>query len=101
MSFRFEEPLGFHGRHAARARSRDRLPVDAILHIAGVKHPRYIRARASLGQDIAVGVGLDLALEHRRVWNMSDGDEKSVDLLLPDRSGLGVAQPDGPNQVFQ
>src|SRR2546430_1981976 len=76
MTFRFQEPLGLHGRHAARSRRRDRLPVRPVLHIARMKDAGNIGAGPTLRQDIAVGVSIDLAFEHRRVRNMADGDEK-------------------------
>src|SRR6185436_14491186 len=64
MSFRFEEALGFHGRHATGAGRRNRLPVTAVLHVARVKHAGNIGSRAAFGQNVAVGVRIDLALEN-------------------------------------
>ena len=37
MSFCFEEPLDFNGGHATGAGGRDRLTIDTVLHVAGVK----------------------------------------------------------------
>src|SRR5260370_5228632 len=93
MAFRFEEALCCYRRHATGPGGRDRLPVAAVLHIAGVEDSRDVGPRAAFGQDVAVGVGLDLALEYGRVGNVSDGHEKSLHLLLPDRAGLQIVQP--------
>ena len=55
VSFRFQETLGFDGRHAARAGGGDGLAVDAVLHVAGVENARDVGARAALGKNVAVG----------------------------------------------
>src|SRR5712692_8207811 len=99
MAFRFKEALRFHRRHAAGARRRDRLAVGTILHVAGVKNSGDVSPRAAFGKNVAVGVGLDLTLEHGRVGDMPDGDEESVHLLLPNRAGRQVAQPRSADQV--
>src|SRR2546430_15359285 len=72
MAFRFEEALRFHRRHTTGARCRDRLAVSAILHIARMKDSGDVRPRAAFGQNVAVGVGLDLTLEYGGVRNMPD-----------------------------
>src|SRR5215510_3047367 len=64
MAFRFKKALRFHRRHATGARRCDRLPVGAVLHVARVKDSGDVRFRAAFGQNVAVGVGLDLTLEH-------------------------------------
>ena len=43
-----QESFRFDGRHAARARRRDGLPVRAVLHVARMEHARDIGARAAL-----------------------------------------------------
>src|SRR4051812_5766714 len=86
MSFRFQEALGFHCRHASGAGGRNGLTVCAILYIAGMEDSWDISSGATFGKNIAVGVGFDLAFENCCVRNVSDGDEESVDILLPDRA---------------
>src|SRR6266481_1012422 len=92
MAFRFEEALRFHRRHATGPGGRDRLPAAAVLHVAGMEDSGDVGPGAAFGQDIAVGVRLDLALEYGGVGNVSDSHEKSFHLLLPDRARLQVVQ---------
>ena len=83
MTFRFEKPLHFDRRHAARARRRDRLAVGAVLHVARVEHAGDIGPRAALREDVAVGIEFDLPDERLGVGNVADGDEESVDVRAP------------------
>src|SRR5258708_3519770 len=50
------------------------------------------RAGAALGDDVAVGIELDLAHERLSVRNMTNGDQEPVHRLLPDLTGLNVPQ---------
>src|SRR2546422_1957401 len=99
MAFRFEEALRFHRRHAAGAGRRDRLAIYAILHVARVKYARDIGPGAAFRQNVAVSVGFDLPLENGGVGDVSDGDEKSVHFLFPNRAGQQIAQPHGADQI--
>lgn len=56
MAFRFEKSFGFNGGHATCARSRNGLPIGAILDVAGMKHARDIGARPTMRDDVPVGV---------------------------------------------
>ena len=47
MALVFEEPLRFHGSHAACSRGGDRLAVGPVLHIARMENALDVRARAS------------------------------------------------------
>src|SRR3954449_4298210 len=75
VSLRFEQPLSFYCRHAAGACCRNRLPVYAILHVAGVKHARDIRPRAAVREQIAIGVEIQLALKDSGIRDMADSHE--------------------------
>src|SRR5436309_5985806 len=99
MAFRLEEALRFHGRHAAGAGRRDSLAVSAVLHVARVKDSGDVGPGAAFGQNITIGVGVDLALEYGGGGDVPDGDEKSVHFLLPYRAGRSVAQPHAADQV--
>src|SRR6266404_9700314 len=87
-SFRFEEALRFHRRHATGSGGGDCLPVGAVLHVAGVEDCGDVGPRATFGQNVSVGVSLDLALEYSSVGDMSDVHEKSFHVLLPDPPSL-------------
>src|SRR5258706_639521 len=92
MSFRFQKSFHFNCRHAAHARGRYRLPVGAILDVAGMKNASDIRLGATLGQNVTVGIGIDLALEHRRVRDVPDGHKETANVFVPDFAGRGIAQ---------
>ncbi len=57
-----------------------------------MKHAGDVGFRATLGKDVAVGVGFDLAAKHFGVRNMADGYEEAVHFLFPYRAGRNVAQ---------
>ena len=88
MAFGFQEPLRFDGGHASRARGCDGLTINAILDVARVEHTGDIGARASVRNDVAVGIEIDLADERLGVGNVSDGHKEAGDILLPDAAGL-------------
>ena len=100
VSLRFQKSFGFDRRHATRARRRDGLPVDPVLHIPRMEDAGYIGSRAALRQDVAIFIGQDLAAKHRGVGNVADGHEETVDILIPDVMGDHIAQfhagDDGP-----
>ena len=54
--------FGVKRGHAARARRRDRLLVDVILHVAAREHARYARLRAVVRDDVAVSVEFEWSL---------------------------------------
>ena len=60
-----------------------------------------IGARAAFREDIAVGVGLDLALENLGVGDMADGQEEAVHFLVPDLARLEIAQADAGDQFLR
>src|SRR2546427_1585603 len=83
MAFRFEEAFRFHRRHATCPGGRDRLPVAAVLHVAGMEDSGDVGPGAAFGQDIAVGVRLDLALEYGGGWEVVGSHGKTLHLPLP------------------
>src|SRR6516162_179434 len=100
VSFRFEVPFGFQGRHATRAGSGDGLAVEAVLHVTGMKHSGDVGTRATLGNNVPLGIRLDLAVENRRVGNVSDGHEETVHCFVPGLAGFQIAQARPGDQVL-
>src|ERR1017187_6056700 len=91
VSFRFQISFRFYRGHAARAGRGNGLAVSPVLHVAGMENARDAGARAALGDDITVGIGLDLAFEYLGVGNMADGHEEPIHVLLPDFIGLEIS----------
>src|SRR5262249_1173887 len=92
VSFRFEKALGFHGRHAAGAGGGDGLSINAILHVTRVKDAGDAGSRATLRDNVAVLIGLGLALEYCRVWYVPIGHKEPTHVLPPHSPRLEVAQ---------
>ena len=73
-------PLGVERRLAAGAGGRDGLAVGVVDEVAGGEDARLAGARrAALGDDVALVVGLDLALDDLRLRLVADGDERAAD----------------------
>ncbi len=66
-----------------------------------MKHARDIRFGATLGNNVSVCVGVDLAFEHGSIRNVADRHEKAIHVLLPDRAGLQVFQADAGYQMLR
>src|ERR1700683_3583378 len=92
MALRFQKSLGFNRCHATRARRRDGLLVNTILHVTRVEYACNMGSRAALRQDVPISISQDLAAKHRRIGNMSDRDEEAVNLLIPYAAGDHIAQ---------
>src|SRR5438552_10689823 len=99
MSFGLEKSFHFHGGHAARTGSRNGLAVCAVLDVAGMEHTVDVGARATLGENVAFGVGFDLAFEDLGIRNVADGEEKAVDVLIPHLVSFYVSQAHTGNGV--
>src|SRR2546427_3795990 len=80
-----EITLGVESRHAAGAGGRDRLAVYMVRHVARGEHARPARGRPLVGDQISVGVHLELSLEEASVGDVTDGHE---DPVAPDLGGL-------------
>src|SRR5689334_19134703 len=100
MALGFKIPLRFDGGHAAGACGRDGLLIDAVLDVAGVEYAGDVGARASVRNDVALFVEIDLAAERLGVRDMTDGDEETAHVLLPDAVGLQVVQLDSGDDVL-
>ena len=88
-------PLGVEGAHAAGAGGGDRLAVGVVDDVADGEDAGQVGpGRAGLGDDVAVLVGVDLALDDLRAGDVADRDEGAVGLDVLGLAGLGVAQPD-------
>src|SRR5271163_2436168 len=83
MPFGFEKPFRFHGRHTPGPRRGDRLPIGPILDVTGMEYSSDVRARAAVADDVTVVIQVDLPFERLRVGNVADGDEETVDFLIP------------------
>ena len=76
-------PLGVERRRAAGAGGGHGLAVGVVHEVARGEHARQLGARGlALGEDVAVLVDLDLALDDLRVRAVADRDERAVDLEL-------------------
>ena len=87
-----EIPFGVEGGHAAGPCRRDRLTVDVVLHVACGEHARDVGAAALAGDEIAVLVHVQLALEEVGVRRVADRHEHAVHRQLRPLARHGVAQ---------
>ena len=73
----------------------DRLAVDLVAYVAGGEYPGHAGRRGvRRGDDIAVGIDLQLALEQPAFRVVADGDEDAVDRQLPGPAGPDMLDPD-------
>ncbi len=85
--------LGFDGRHASRPRGGDRLAEDVVLHVAGREHAVDGGGRRRRGgDDVALGVEVELTAHDRGVGVVTDGHEHALDRQLRDVAGDEVSQ---------
>src|SRR5262249_55180483 len=92
--------LGFDGGHAAGSRGGDRLAIDTVLDVAGVENALHIRAGSTMGDDVAVGIEVDLTSERLGVGDVTDGDEEAVNILVPSLTGDSVVELHTGNLAF-
>ena len=86
--------LGLERGHAAGAGRRHGLAEDLVLHVARRVDALDVgRRRIGPGQQIALAVHGELALEQLGVGRMADGDEHAVGRQRALGAGLDVAQP--------
>src|SRR5579885_2449356 len=90
----FQEPLGFNRRHASGAGGGVRLPVGAVLHVAGMKYAFYAGPGAAFGNDVSVLIQLNLTDKGRGVRDVADCDKESIYFTLPDLVGDDIAELD-------
>src|SRR5580700_2798010 len=88
----FQELFGIEGGHAAGARGGNGLAVAMVLHIASDEHTGDGGQGAVFGDEVAVGVHLQLALEDGGVGIVADGDEDAVHGDFADFFRLEIAQ---------
>src|SRR5947207_15101628 len=82
MPLGFKIPLRFDGGHASCTRSRNRLAIRTVLNVTRVEHARDIRARASMRNNVAVRIQVDLPLERLGIGDVADRNEKAAHVLL-------------------
>src|SRR3954454_4346657 len=85
-----QPPLGVDGRHAPRSRRGHRLPVGAVLDVAGGEHALHVQVRTSVGEQVRRVVHGQLAHEQVGVRVMPDGHEHARDVELTQLAGLDV-----------
>src|SRR5581483_5730006 len=78
-----EEFLCFESRHASCARGCYRLSVAAVLHIAACVDPRHASEHVIGCPEIAVLIGVKLALKDFGVGNMTDAEEHRAGRKIP------------------
>src|SRR5450755_611129 len=96
----FEKLFGVHRGHATGARGGDGLPIAVILHVAGDKHAGDFGFAAIRGQQIAVGVGFQLAAEGSGVGVVADSHEDTVNFDVASFIGIGITQANTVNTGF-
>src|SRR5438094_7041765 len=86
----FQEFFGFHGGHAARAGGGDRLAIAAVLNVAAGINAGHPGADVIAGDEIAVLIGLKLAVEHPGIGNMANAQEHGTSRKLPEVTILHI-----------
>ncbi len=71
----FQELLDLDGSHAAGSGSGDGLAIAPVLHIATGEHAVDAGVHIVVRLEIAVGVSVELAVEHLRVGFVADAEE--------------------------
>src|SRR5579883_2433963 len=90
-----EPALGFHRRHAAKARGGNGLSVNIVSDVARGEHAGHAGCRREWGDlDVAVRLDCELALEQARGRLVSDGNENAVGCNFAKRSSLDMPQAD-------
>src|SRR5208283_5358185 len=93
----FEEFFGFEGGHASCAGGGDGLAVAAVLDVSAGEDSGYIFAVAgdenvAVGEDVSVGVEVELAAKHLCVGDVADAEEEEGDGEFAELAGFDVAQ---------
>src|SRR5689334_20190225 len=79
----FQELLHLERRHATGSGSGDRLPIAAVLHVPAGKNSGYAREDVVAGNEIPVLVGVELAVKHGGVGNVTDPEEHGAHRQVP------------------
>ena len=86
-------PLGVEGALGAGARGGDRLAVGVVDEVADREDAGELGpGRGLVGDDVAVLVGVDLALDQLGARAVADRDERAADREVLRLAGLGVLQ---------
>src|SRR6202795_1927151 len=75
----FQELFRVQGGHTAGACGGDSLAITMVLHISGDEYAGNRGQAAVVGNEVAIAVHLQLALENGRVGIVPDGHEYSVE----------------------
>jgi len=86
--------------HAAHAGRGDRLAIDMIRAIARHEYAPDARLGAAPGNDIAVGIQIELSLEDVCVGHVADGDEDAAARQMGLRPRLDLFEPDTRDLVL-
>src|ERR1700675_2368473 len=75
-----QELFGIEGGHAAGACCGYGLAIAVVLHVSGDKHTGNRGQGAVFGDEVAVGVHVQLAFENGGIGIVANGDESSMDI---------------------
>ena len=88
----FQIFLNLDGGHAAASRGRDGLAITAVLHIAAGENAMHAGQHIIVSFEIAVGIGVQLPLEHLRVGVVPDAKKEGAGGEVPKFAGFDVAK---------
>src|SRR5712692_2263393 len=94
-----DEPVSVDRCFASVCRGGDSLSVSEISHISSRKYSGHVCFSFVAGNNVALGVEIDLSFEYRCVWVVSDCHEHAVGLEKLFLSGLEVSTLDPCNVV--
>src|SRR5580698_310614 len=96
----FQEFLDLNSSHAAGSRGGDGLAVAPVLHIAAREYAVDAGVHVVVRLQIAVSVGVELAVEHLRVGIVTDAEKERAGREIPYFAGLQVAQLEAGDFLF-
>ena len=96
----FQPTLAVDGRHAPGSGGRDCLAVGVVLHVAAGEHARHVGlGRSWLGDEVAVVVHVEDALEQVGVGSVPDGHEQPGDGQASVTSSVSTLRTTAPSNL--
>src|SRR5258708_22885731 len=92
VSVFFEMRLYFECGHTSTASRSDGLAIAPVLNVAASKHSRNFREDVLVRDEIAIGIGIELALKDLGIGNVPDAKKHSAGGKLPALAAFRVAQ---------
>ena len=96
----FQEFLHFNGGHASASGCGDGLAVTAVLDITTGINAMDARVDVVVRLQITIGIGVELPLEHLRVWIVADAQEQGARGEVGNLAGFQVSQFEASDFVF-